>query len=124
MKRRQVLKGIAAGSAMSVGVAGASRPDPRVGDIEQYDAIHVRDGDEVVRTVENPTWDDVKRLENEATTSQQVVTPDGSCSTFCCDNCSCSDCVCSCSNCCDPSAEICSCCDCSTPGCEDTAQCS
>lgn len=112
MKRRQILKGIAAGSTASVGISGASAQEgPTVTDIEQYDRLYVLEEDTRVGTVENPTWDDVKQVESELDDSQTLVTPDGQCSTFCCDQCSCSDCACGCSNCCDPDNEICSGCD-------------
>lgn len=124
MKRRQVLHGIAAGSAMSVGLAGAAnRKDVEVVDIQQYSAIHIKDGNRVVETVENPTWDDVKRLNGKATDSQTVVTPDGDCTEYCCSQCYCSSCLCGCTNCCNIDKEICDCCDCSLDGCEDADNC-
>ncbi|USZ68249.1 hypothetical protein NGM10_00565 [Halorussus salilacus] len=113
MKRRQVLKGIAAGSALSLGIGGAAADSgARQVDISEFDRVLVKEGDRVVETVEAPTWDDVKRLNSETTADQQVVTPDDDCVEFCRSNCSttCDSCAYGCFNCCNPEEEICSCC--------------
>lgn len=125
MQRRQLLKAVAAGSTLSIGVSGAAaREASALTDIKQYDELYVVDGDATLRTVENPTWDDVKRVEGELDDGQTLVTPDGQCSTYCCDQCTCSNCACGCSNCCDPSSQQCSCCDCTPDYCDDHDSCS
>lgn len=108
---------------MSVGIAGASaRSNARVGDVEQLDRVLVKEGDRVVETVEDPTWDDVKRL-NSRSADAQVVTTEDECVEYCCGQCYCSSCMCGCQNCCNVEEEICDCCDCTVDGCEDHDNC-
>ncbi|MFC4450408.1 hypothetical protein [Halorussus aquaticus] len=110
MKRRQLVKSVAAGSVLGLG-SGIASAEPVLIDPEDLDAIHVvRDG-ERVRTVENPTMQEFDRLHDEISEDEQVVTPDGTCFPKCCQDCppDCSSCGCAC-YCCDTGSNICSCC--------------
>lgn len=112
MRRRQVLKTLAASSVTTVGAGTAAAT--RVGgatDVERVDALHVVSGGETVGTLPDPTWEDVRRVEAELDDDQQLVTPDGNCTAFCESNCPCYPCAYGCSNCCDPSNNVCSGCD-------------
>lgn len=112
MKRRNLLKGIAASGTLSMGVAGAAgKPNVHRADIEQVDRVFLKDGNRVIDTVENPTWDDVKQLNSDATDDQQVVSSDDTCYEYCRSNCS-MYCTCAyaCDNCCNVQEEICDCC--------------
>lgn len=108
MRRRQVLKTLAASSVISIGAGTAA--GKRIGgatDVRQFDALHVVSGGETVGTLSNPTWEDVRRVETELDDDQQLVTPDAECTAYCESNCPCYPCVYGCSNCCDPSNNIC-----------------
>ena len=112
MQRRQLLKTIAASSAIGIGAGpAAGRQVSGATDIEQHDALHVVSGGETVETLENPTWNDVRRVETQLDDDQQLVTTDGECTAYCESNCPCYPCAYSCSSCCDPSNNICSGCD-------------
>lgn len=113
MKRRQLLKTIAAGGTATVGVgtAAGKRGTFRTS-VQDFGVIHVVGDDEIVRTIEDPTWDDVRRLESGLDDSQQLVSPRGDCIVFCCDDCpwDCDQCACDCtSSCCDPDWNTCGC---------------
>lgn len=110
MKRRQLVKSVAAGSVLGLttGIAGA---EPVQVDPEDLDAIHISRDGERVKTVENPTREDFDQLHAEAGEDEQVVTPDDTCYPKCCQDCpaTCSGCACAC-YCCDTTHNVCTCC--------------
>lgn len=113
MKRRNVLKAIATSSIATIGagtVAGRTGPSPT--SLDDLDTVHVvRDGD-VVRTVENPSTEEIRRLDAALGDGQHLVSPEDDCVKYCCDDCPlhCSSCMCSCNDvCCDAAAETCGC---------------
>ncbi|WP_135826022.1 solute carrier organic anion transporter [Halorussus ruber] len=111
MKRRNLLKGIAASSVLSTGLAGASsRPGAKPTAIDKYDRLRIVSDGKTVGTVENPTWETVKEVETTLDDDQTLVTPDDECTAFCRSNCDCSPCAYGCYDCCDPADSICSCC--------------
>jgi len=88
MNRRQVLKGVAAGSALGVGIGTASgRPSPSERTPDDLDAIRVVRGDEVVRTVESPTEEDLSRLWDELGGDERLRTTDDCEIVECCSDC-------------------------------------
>ena len=109
MKRRQLIKSVAAGSAL--GFSGTASGRPVLLDPEDFDELHVVREGERVRTVENPTYDDFEQLHEEKAEDEQVVTPDDTCFPKCCQDCpsTCDSCGCAC-YCCDTSNNICDCC--------------
>jgi hypothetical protein len=112
MQRRQLLKSIAASSAIGIGAGSAAgRQVGGATDIEQYDTLHVVRGDKTVETLENPTWDDIRSVEARLDDDQQLVTSTGECTAYCESNCPCYPCAYSCSSCCDPDNNICNDCD-------------
>jgi hypothetical protein len=111
MKRRHVLKGIAAGSALNIGIGGASaNPGARRVDVEQFDRLLVKDGNRVVDTVENPTVETARDAEASLSDDQRLVTPNDDCYAFCESNCPCYPCAVGCFDCCNPEENICDCC--------------
>lgn len=56
--------------------------------VEELDAFHVVRGEgEVVRAIENPTVDDLKRTEELLGPNESLVTPDRQCLTYCAEDC-------------------------------------
>lgn len=83
MNRRTILKSMAAGGLVSI---AAIRTVP--GRIDELDALHVVRGEnEVVRTVENPTGEDLKQMEEQLEPDESVRTGDGGCATYCLEDC-------------------------------------
>ena len=109
MNRRQVLKGVAVGSVMSLGIGTATaRTRGGVESAENLETVHVAGADgKVVRTVEDPTEADLDRLRAETGAAEQLVSPE--CTTKCKDECVATNCcgyICECDsdgNCCDGS---------------------
>lgn len=89
MNRRKLLKSMAAGGLTSIAATAtgaASKPTP--GRTSELDALHVvRGEDEIVRTVENPTPQDLKRMEELLAPSESLVTSDWTCATYCVEDC-------------------------------------
>src|SRR6056297_139131 len=110
MKRRQLLKGVAASSAISLGIGSVTAETrPTVESAENLDEVHVADADgKVVRTVENPTDADLDRLRTETSAAEQLVSPE--CTTKCKDDCTlrndCCGYICECYT-CDDGTEVC-----------------
>lgn len=113
MKRRRVLKTLAASSVATVGVGTAGARSVTPTSTLDYDTLHVTRGDEIVDSVDDPSWADVRRLETDLADDQQLVSPTGSCITYCCEDCpyTCSSgCACGCTSpCCDSEEETCGC---------------
>lgn len=84
MKRRQILKGIAASGLVSVGAGTASgmQTASRIS-VGQLDALHVERNGETVAVVENPTQAEFDRLDAELAEDERLVTPDGCCASKC-----------------------------------------
>src|SRR6056297_2456924 len=80
MKRRQVLEGVATGSVLTLGigsVAASGRTETTVKSAKNLDEVHVAGADgRVVRTVEDPTETDLRRLRTEIDPDEQVVSPE------------------------------------------------
>lgn len=111
MKRRNLLKGIAASSFIGTSVAsGSSKPGVKLGEVEQYDQLRVVDGRGTVRTIENPTWEAVQNVEASLDDDQRLVTPDEDCVATCESNCPCKPCLVGCFDCCNPDESKCDCC--------------
>lgn len=108
MKRRHVIKGVAAGGVMGVGLAGAAHePAYTAGDVSQYEYLRIeRDGETVGRIVD-PTWETVQAVDADLDDDAALVTPDEECVAFCESNCPCYPCLVGCFNCCNPSENIC-----------------
>lgn len=88
MNRRQVLKGIASGSALAVGIGTATgRRPPSERTAGDLDAVQVVRGDRVVRTVADPDDDDLARLWDEIGDDEYVSTPDDCEIVECCSDC-------------------------------------
>lgn len=108
MNRRRVLKGIAAGSALSMGIAGASaNSSARRVDEADLDRVMVKDGNRVVEVIENPSWDDVQEVEATLDDDQRLASPDEECVAFCEHDCPCYPCMVGCHNCCNVEEQIC-----------------
>jgi len=111
MKRRTLLKGIAASSFIGTGAASANvEPGVKLGAVEEYDRLRIVDGDGTVDTVENPTWETVQDVEATLDDDQRLVTPDEDCVATCEANCPCRPCLVGCFDCCNPEESKCSCC--------------
>jgi len=88
MQRRQLLKGIAAGSALTVGVGSAAGRRPASQrTAADLDAVRVVRRDEVVQRVENPSEDDLARLFDDVGEEEYVSTPDDCEIVECCSDC-------------------------------------
>lgn len=88
MNRRQVLKGIGAGgmASVAVGSAAARRPNTRVSD-QDLDALKVvRDG-EVVRTYDDPSVEDIGRIQSELGENDRLLDTDDCCIAECKSDC-------------------------------------
>lgn len=116
------------GSVASTGLGSTVRLQTRpTTDIEQFDHLRITSGDETVAVLEGPTRNKVKHIEPQLGDGQQLVTSDDTCTSYCKSNCTCTECVYGCSNCCDPSTGTCSGCDddgggggpCSPAGCAE-----
>ena len=114
MKRRNLLKGVAASSVATTGAVGASgaslEPDVKLGTVEEYDRLRVVSDGETVDTVESPTWEKVKAAESNLDADQRLVSPDEDCVAACESNCPCKPCLVGCFNCCNPDESKCDCC--------------
>ncbi|MFC7080120.1 hypothetical protein [Halorussus caseinilyticus] len=111
MKRRNLLKGIAASSVLGTGVTSAAlEPGVQVKAIDQYDRLRIVSDGETVGTVESPTWEKVREVEATLDDDQTLVTPDDECTAFCASNCPCEPCAVGCFDCCNPDESICDCC--------------
>lgn len=88
MNRRQLLKGIAAGSALTVSFGTAAGRQTTAGKtVADLTEVHVvRDG-ERVRRVENPDEDDLSRLWSEIGEQEQLTTSDDCDIVECCSDC-------------------------------------
>lgn len=108
MKRRNLLKGIAASSVVGAGMASASADaGVKRRDVQQFDRLRiVRDG-RTVGTVEGPTWDAVRDVQASLDEDQRLVTPDDTCVAFCESNCPCKPCMVGCFDCCNPAEDKC-----------------
>lgn len=109
MQRRRLLKAVAAGGLTSIATSttgGARRTGSQR--IDELDALHVKRDGEIVRTVENPTVRDLKRMESLLRADEGLITniEEDECATYCqedCDvacsgkscwsNCSCLECL-------------------------------
>lgn len=110
MKRRHLIKGIAASGLASVGIGSAAHtPAASAGDLSQYDHIRVVSGGETVDRID-ATWEAVRVAEADLEEGQFLVTPDGSCTALCESRCPCYPCAYGCYDCCDPTNNVCSCC--------------
>lgn len=111
MKRRNILKGIAASSVVGTSVASASlEPGVKLGTVEKYDQLKIVKDGETVDTVESPTWEKVGEVEADLDSDQHLVSPDDECVAKCESNCTCTNCLVGCFDCCNPSENKCDCC--------------
>lgn len=103
MKRRNLLRNVAASSAVAI-TAGtaAGRSSGRVADLTQLDQLHVVQNGDVVASVENPGREDVRRLEATLGDGQHLASPEDDCFTYCCEDCPlhCDTCGCGCTDSC------------------------
>ncbi|PSP76557.1 hypothetical protein BRC81_13165 [Halobacteriales archaeon QS_1_68_20] len=111
MKRRRVIRGIAATGAIgsTAGLAAGNQIGQPT-DISAYDHLKVVRGDETVRTIDDPSWETVREVELELDEDEELVGPECHCVTYCCNECSCSDGCCACNCWCEcPGENECTC---------------
>ena len=100
MKRRKVLASLATASVLGAGVAAGQR-DAETASLSRtdIDELQVKKDGEVVRTVENPSNEEIRELLASTDEDEQLVTSDDDdCVVYCREDCpiSCSTCMYAC----------------------------
>ena len=88
MRRRNVLASLATVSVLGAGAAAGQRQEGAA-PLARMDAesVHVKKDGEVVRTVEDPSTEEVLQLLEETDDDELVVTDDDDCTVYCLEDC-------------------------------------
>lgn len=87
MQRRDVLQSIGAGGLLTLGVGTATAERPDGVAAADLDAVHIKRGDEMVATIQNPSSAKVERLHAELDSTEELVTPEKCCLKECREEC-------------------------------------